>query len=207
MFVGPTTCPNTPAEPSRAYRKPLYLAIIAAIIFAVALSAALPDLRVSSARNVKVRSRFERAGLGESVIVRTNRRSDLISNLSLKHGRVLLSSYEGPVHLQRALAQNETQPRALAAADFDEDGVPDLVSGYDYAGRGILTVHRGNVDSIYPNSPEAIVRRANGGFTDAPFLSPALVVELDVPADFVGAGDFDADSHWDIVVVNSGGSS
>jgi hypothetical protein len=53
-------------------------------------------------------------------------------------------------HLKRALTENQAQPRSLASADFDEDGVPDLVSGYAYAGRGIVTIHRGNVDSIYP---------------------------------------------------------
>ena len=81
------------------------------------------------------------------------------------------------------------------------------MSGYAYANRGIVTVHRGNVDSIYPNAPEAQLRRANGTFTSAPFLSPALALETEVAADFLGAGDFDADGHWDIVLARRGGSS
>src|SRR5688572_9651645 len=36
--------------------------------------------------------------------------------------------------------------RALASADFDEDGTPDLAAGYDVAGRGAVTVQTGNVD-------------------------------------------------------------
>jgi len=42
-------------------------------------------------------------------------------------------------------------PLALASADFDEDGMPDLVSGYAAAdGTGVLSVHRGNVDALWP---------------------------------------------------------
>ncbi|HEY3102193.1 MAG TPA: CSLREA domain-containing protein [Pyrinomonadaceae bacterium] len=100
-----------------------------------------------------------------------------------------------------ALEQNVAEPLSLATADFDEDGMPDLVAGYAYNGRGIITLHRGNVDSIYQNAPEAKRRRANGTFTDAPFLSPATVFESSVAPDFLGAGDFDADGHWDIVLA------
>ncbi len=125
--------------------------------------------------------------------------------LSLVNGYDLVSSYQGPAKLQRALEQNEAQGLSLASADFDEDGVPDLVSGYAYDGRGIITVHRGNVDAIYPNTPEARQRKANGTFTAAPFLSPALALEVGAPADFLGAGDFDADGHWDIVFAARGG--
>src|SRR5687767_4895579 len=92
--------------------------------------------------------------------------------LSLNEGNELSASYIGPEDLIGALEQNRAQPLSLASADFDEDGVPDLVSGYSYAGRGIVTLLRGNLDSIYPNSPEAQQRRSNGTFTQAPFLSP-----------------------------------
>jgi hypothetical protein len=33
--------------------------------------------------------------------------------------------------------------------------VPDLIGGYAVPSGGIITLHRGNVDSIYPNAPEA----------------------------------------------------
>src|SRR5256885_9082017 len=122
--------------------------------------------------------------------------------LSLVNGHDLVSSYQGPAKLQRALEQNEAQALSLVSADYDEDGVPDLVSGYAYDGHGIITVHRGNVDSIYPNAPEAKQGIADGTFTDAPFLSPARVFAAPVAADFIGAGDFDGDSHWDVVVAS-----
>src|SRR5438128_8147672 len=121
-------------------------------------------------------------------------------SISLSDGHDLLTSYIGPNELRQALEQNLAEPLSLATADFDEDGVPDLVSGYSYNGQGIVTLLRGNVDAIYPNAPEAQQRRANGTFTDAPFLSPAQAFGAPVAADFIGTGDFDGDSHWDVVV-------
>src|SRR5436309_1037565 len=103
-----------------------------------------------------------KARLSEQASLRTVGPRD--AALSVADGHDLLTAYEGPAKLQRALAQNEAQALSLASADFDEDGVPDLVSGYAYDGRGIITVHRGNVDSIYPNAPEAKRRKADGTF-------------------------------------------
>jgi hypothetical protein len=96
--------------------------------------------------------------------------------------------------------------RALAAADFDEDGVPDLVTGYAAPRGGRLSVQRGNVDAIYPNSAEAQARRARGEFTAAAFHPARQSIALPEAADFVGTGDFDADGHWDIVAARKGGT-
>jgi uncharacterized repeat protein (TIGR01451 family) len=122
-------------------------------------------------------------------------------------GRDVKTSYTGAAKLQQVLEQNLARPLALASADFDEDGVPDLISGYAGSSGGIITLHRGNIDSIYPNAPEAQQRKVNGTYTDSPFLSPALVFEVAEAADFVGAGDFDADSHWDVVAAARRGKS
>src|SRR5205807_3560558 len=97
------------------------------------------------------------------------------------------------------------EPLSLASADFDEDGVPDLVSGYSYNGQGIATLLRGNVDSIYPNAPESQARRVNGTFTEAPFLSPGRSFETPSAADFIAAGDFDGDGHFDVALTSRGG--
>ncbi len=127
--------------------------------------------------------------------------------VAMKGRQNLLTSYVGPDKSRMALEHDRAAPLSLTSADFDEDGVPDLVAGYAFDDRGILTLHRGNVDSIYPNTPEARQRRASNTFTDAPFISPALVLETRHAADFLGAGDFDADGHWDIVVARRGGAS
>src|SRR5438128_2703936 len=140
----------------------------------------------------------ELARLSADVSVRAAGRGN--PSISLSDGHDLLTSYIGPNELRQALEQNLAKPRSLATADFDEDGVPDLVSGYSYNGQGIVTLLRGNVDAIYPNAPEAQQRKANGTFTTAPFLSPARVFDAPVGAEFIGAGEFDADGHWDVVI-------
>jgi CSLREA domain-containing protein len=102
------------------------------------------------------------------------------------------------------MQQGLVVPTALASDDFDEDGVPDLVSGYVGPGGGIITLHQGNVDSIFPNSPEARRRKAEGTFTDAPFFAPARAFEIPAAPEFLGTGDFDADGHWDVVTAARG---
>src|SRR5437588_428402 len=82
------------------------------------------------------------ARLSETISIHAAGRGNPTINLS--DGHDLLTSYVGPDELRVALEQNLAQPLSLAAADFDEDGVPDLVSGYAYNGRGIITLLRGN---------------------------------------------------------------
>ncbi|MDQ6708573.1 MAG: FG-GAP-like repeat-containing protein, partial [Acidobacteriota bacterium] len=94
---------------------------------------------------------------------------------------------------------------ALASADFDEDGVPDLVTGFGDSS-GSLSVRRGNIDAIYPNSPEAKARRATGEFRAEAFLPATKMIAVPEAVDFVGAGDFDADGHWDIVAAHRNGT-
>src|ERR1041384_79045 len=155
--------------------------------------------------------------------VRTERRTPALATMSewpsvrvaeraapsvqLADGRAVLTAYEGPAELQAAFAQNEATPLALTTADFDEDGVPDLIAGYTTPQGHALTLLRGNVDALYPNTLEAQSRKATGAFTAAPFLSPAHIFALDVAPDFLGAGDFDADGHWDIVAAPRGGTA
>jgi hypothetical protein len=127
--------------------------------------------------------------------------------INLSDGRAVLTGYSGATDLPQVLEQNLARPRALASADFDEDGAPDLIGTYAGPGGGIITLHRGNVDSIYPNAPEAQQRKANGTYTDSPFLSPAHAFGVPEAADFVGTGDFDADSHWDVVAAARGGNA
>ncbi len=95
-------------------------------------------------------------------------------------------------------------PLALVAADFDEDGVQDLVGGYAGGNGGIVTVARGNVDALYPNAPEAQTRRANGTYTDAPFLAGAREFALAATPELLAVGDFDADGHMDVVAARKG---
>ena len=122
-------------------------------------------------------------------------------------GRELLTSFRGSSDAQAALEQNLARPTVLAAADFDEDGTADLIAGYAGPSGGMLTIHRGNVDAVYPNSPEAQQRRVEHAFSESPFLAPALVLELPETPDFVATGDFDADGHWDVVMAANASKS
>ena len=147
----------------------------------------------------------ELARLSERVTVRTSGASTPTINLS--NGRDVLTSYQGPEESRLALEQNLAKPLSLASADFDEDGVPDLVSGYYYDSRGIVSLFRGNVDTIHPNSPDSRQRQVTGSFTESPFLSPALLFDSPAPPDFIGAGDFNGDGHWDVVTATRGKNS
>lgn len=139
------------------------------------------------------------ASLSQTSNIRTTRNN---LTLNVGDGRELISAFDGPPELQAALEQAQAHPLSLASADFDEDGVPDLITGYKVLDRGAFSLMRGNIDSIYPNQPEAKKRLASGRFTHAPFLSPALLFESPAAVDFAGAGDFDGDSHWDVVVAS-----
>ncbi len=145
-----------------------------------------------------------------------------VSPVRAEGARVALSGTEGAPYLKLgaeassvpavyqtgegvARLAGETRAYALASADFDEDGMPDLVVGYEVEGGGVVTVQRGNVDAVYPNSPEARARRAEGRFGDAPFQETAAAFVVPEAAQFVGAGDFDADGHADVVAARRGG--
>ena len=95
-------------------------------------------------------------------------------------------------------------PLALASADFDGDGVPDLLAGYRMEGRGVVTLFRGNVDAIFPNSREAAGRRERGEFTDSPFLPVDRAFELPEAPELMAAGDFDRDGYADLLFTSRG---
>lgn len=106
----------------------------------------------------------------------------------------LLDGYDLPMTPDQAagsgwrVADASTNALSLAAADFDEDGVPDLVCGYRSLGEGLISLHRGNVDSIDANSPEARERKAAGTFTDALFFPDVPMHEVPEAPDFLAVG-------------------
>src|SRR5260370_34956077 len=93
----------------------------------------------------------------EAVRVRAAGRGNPLINLS--DGHDLNTTYREAPQSQQAPADHLNEPTALASADFDEDGTPDLIAGYRGASGGIVALHRGNVDSIFPNSPDAKQRK------------------------------------------------
>jgi len=99
-------------------------------------------------------------------------------HLYLRDGQKIVSDYPG------GFAGAAARPLALASADFDEDGMPDLAAGYTAAdGTGIVTIHRGNVDVLWPYG-----KAIEHGEPPA-FHPDARVFTLPEAPDFLGAGD------------------
>src|SRR5215217_3641594 len=185
--------------PSHGRSLPAPLGVLMICFSLLPISAVIKSYATKSASVVS--SMPPLARLSDVVTFKTTGRGN--PTVQLSDGHDILTAYVGPRELRAALEQNQAEPLNLASADFDEDGMPDLVTGYSFDDRGIVTLMRGNVDAIYPNSPAAQQRRANGTFTHAPFLSPAYVFSTPVAAEFIAAGDFDGDSHWDVITASS----
>ena len=122
--------------------------------------------------------------------------------INVSDGRQISGQFNGPSDLKGDFENGVALSRSIATADFDEDGTPDIVSGYAARTGGAISFMRGNVDSIYPNSSEAKMRLTKGDFTNSPFRGPARLASLRIVPDFLGAGDFDADGHLDIAAAS-----
>lgn len=173
----------------------LSVVILALVAFAVS------RIPVSRARSASI----SKAHLSGDISINAAGRGKPWINMT--DGHDLVTAYDGADDRVGALAKSDAQPRSLAAADFDEDGMPDLITGYALPSGGMLTLHRGNVDSVYPTTDAARRRKAEGTFSDVPFLSPGHTVDLDSAPDFIETGDFDADGHQDIVLASREDSS
>jgi hypothetical protein len=73
--------------------------------------------------------------------------------LNLVEGRKLPSDYNAQTSNGSMLRDGNARALSLASGDFDEDGTADLVCGYRVAGKGLVTIHRGNPDAISANTP------------------------------------------------------
>jgi hypothetical protein len=102
-------------------------------------------------------------------------------------------------------ATGALQASAAVAADFDGDGVADVVAGWRGAESGVLVLLQGDADAVYQDRPEARARRKAIGSPFSPFAA-SKVIDSPAAADFLGAADVDADGHMDLVCASAGGT-
>ena len=90
-------------------------------------------------------------------------------------------AFEASGKVASTFEAGQPQPLAMASADFDEDGVADLVVGYGLDKGGVIALLRGNLDALAPQSYQSWLAAGQGHFA-SPFLPrPALLRCLSRP--------------------------
>ncbi|HVG19782.1 MAG TPA: VCBS repeat-containing protein, partial [Blastocatellia bacterium] len=186
-----------------------FFALVIAILYST------PIMRARASKVMAQDMSDRRGPLDKQVSVRAAGRA--APWINLRDGHDLPADYQGGAKILQALKSNQARPLAIASADFDEDGVSDLVGAYEAAGGGAIAVRRGDADTIFPNSPEALARRGrsspDGILSPAiddlasPFLSLSRAFDVSAPPQLLGAGDFDGDGHADVIAATVGGDA
>ena len=115
--------------------------------------------------------------------------ANVIAWQTLQSAKHVQTSYTGRAETVARLQGGSAAPLAMASADFDSDGVADLVIGYAHSSGGILALHRGNLDAFAPQSHASWLAIAHEQFP-SPFLPQATVIDLPQAPHFVVTGDF-----------------
>ena len=111
------------------------------------------------------------------------------SFLNLQDGHEMTVTYRGDQAAVAALQSGAAQARALASADLDGNGTPDLMAAFAFNGEGIITVQHGNPDAFAPKDDSVFVRMQQG-YNPASLLPDTEVYKLPATPDFVAAGNF-----------------
>ena len=113
-------------------------------------------------------------------------------------------TYTGPSEAVSSLSGETANPTALATADFNADGAPDVVAGYSTKDGGVLTVVLGNPDAFAPKDT-SLFMNAMQGDVPATFLPVAVAYSLPASPDLIVIGDFNRDGNRDVLVAARGG--
>ncbi|MGH9870676.1 MAG: FG-GAP repeat domain-containing protein, partial [Candidatus Polarisedimenticolia bacterium] len=135
-----------------------------------------------------------------SIAVRAAGRGNPYVNLGDAVG--LLPRYSGHRAAAAQLEAGTARPLALATADFDKDGVPDVIASWEAAGSSSVSLHRASFDARHPYSEQARRHREEGTFVGERFMPEAAVFEIPEPAELMAAGDFDADGNQDLAAAS-----
>lgn len=120
-----------------------------------------------------------------------------IAALRFEQARAVQTRFVGAEGAVELLKYGQAFPAAMTSADFNEDGIPDLVCGYAGPRFGMVACYQGDPEAIWPSGQDRSTLRA-------PFSPEARVFELPGAPEFLGAGDFDNDGHWDLVAAADG---
>ena len=123
---------------------------------------------------------------------------------NLQDGHDMTVTYRGDQAAVAALQSGAAQARALASADFDRNGTPDVATGYAFNGAGIITLQRGNPDAFAPADDSVFVRMQQG-YNPSSLLPNVDVISVPATPDFVATGNFTSDGVLDIVFATKGG--
>src|ERR1700752_606588 len=106
--------------------------------------------------------------------------------------------------IQRTSAKSQVRALSLASDDFDEDGAPDPLTGYDTGRAGMIMLQRGNVDAFAPRD-NSIFDRAAAGQLPPSLLTATGSFGIPERADMILNGDFNDDGHKDLLTAAQGG--
>jgi len=112
--------------------------------------------------------------------------------------------YAGASKTVKTLQGGGAKPTALASADFNGDGVKDVVTGYATRDGGALTVLLGNPDAFAPIDTTLYERAMRGTIADT-FLPKAGVFVVPESPDLLVTGDFNRDGRQDVLMASRGG--
>ncbi len=103
------------------------------------------------------------------------------------------------------------RPAALAVADLDADGTPDLVVAYVDGAVTMLVAYSGDVEAVYPTPGLSTITRPTDGPSRAlmatPFRAPRVLATVEGRVDDLVAVDADADGIEDVVAVRGLGGA
>ena len=193
----------------------LALIVVVAVAVSILHSANLAHMRASSAADSIQELSDPRGFLSGPITAHAAGRGN--PWVTLRDGSSAPAQYEGSPKAVQQLKENAMRPLSVGAADFDEDGIPDLVAGYAGAQTGVISIQRGDADTIYPNTRDAIAHSAqlragapNPPAPDdvqSPFFVNSRTFDVSTAPEFLGAGDFDGDGHSDVLTAQNDSGS
>ncbi|HEX9928611.1 MAG TPA: CSLREA domain-containing protein [Pyrinomonadaceae bacterium] len=117
----------------------------------------------------------------------------LVTIKAEKRGFPFVNFENGKEFFSNNSIANGSQAKVLASADFDSDGIADLVT---VDSTGSLKLYRGNAE--YRGADNKLSKQEN---RIAPFYPEAKSFSLNISPDYLETGDFNADGKKDILAV------